>query len=428
MRLTRYFFPTLKETPSDAQIASHKLMLRAGLVCQASAGIYSWLPMGLKVLQKITQIVREEQNAIGCHEILMPILQLADIWRQSGRYDDYGQEMLRMVDRHQREMVYGPTAEEQVTEIFKKYVKSYREVPVILYQIHWKFRDEVRPRFGVMRGREFLMKDGYSFDLTPEDARQTYLNIYWSYMRTFHRMGLKVIPVKADTGPIGGDLSHEFQILAQTGESQIYYDQAFEEIDLTKSQDETQILSLYAASEERHAPKECAVAPEALKTSRAIEIGHIFNFGTKYSKPMGAFVTGKDGEPVLMEMGSYGIGVSRLVGAIIEAFHDDKGIMWPESVAPFKIGLINLKVDDEKGTRLADQLYEELMQMGVEVLYDDRPLRAGEKFHDMDLIGLPYQIIVGTKAVEEKMYERKVRQTGERDFLTKDELMHWLRG
>src|SRR5438874_5100098 len=322
MRLSRYFMPTLREAPSDAQIASHQLMLRAGLIRQEAAGIYAWLPLGLRVLKKIEQIVREEQDRAGAIELLMPTLQIADLWRESGRYDAYGPEMLRIKDRHERDMLYGPTNEEMVTEIFRAYVHSYRELPKILYHIQWKFRDEVRPRFGVMRGREFLMKDAYSFDVDEAAARLSYNRMFVAYLRTFARMGLKAIPMRADTGPIGGDLSHEFIILAETGESEVYVDRDFLDLNFENPDvdyDDERIVqtivdyftSLYAATGEIHKPEACPVPPERLIATRGIEVGQTFYFGTKYSTPMGAVVAGPNGEEVPLEMGSYGIGVAR---------------------------------------------------------------------------------------------------------------------
>jgi prolyl-tRNA synthetase len=423
MRLSKFFLPTLKETPAEAQIASHRLMLRAGMVRQQSAGIYAWLPLGLRVLNKVAQIVREEQNRAGISEMLMPTLQSADLWRESGRYEDYGQEMLRITDRHKREMLYGPTNEEMVTDIFRTYVRSYKQLPVNLYHIQWKFRDEVRPRFGVMRGREFLMKDAYSFDLDKESAVKSYNNHFVAYLRTYQRMGLKAIPMKADTGPIGGDHSHEFIVLAETGESQVFCDKAWVETDvlqnpLAKDKDLQPFVDwatgMYAATEEKHDPANCPVPAENLVTARGIEVGHIFYFGTKYSEPMKAAVAGPNSENVTVHMGSYGIGVSRLLGAIIEASHDDAGIIWPEAVAPFKVGLINMKVGDAACDAAATDLYEKLEAAGVEVLLDDRDERAGVKFADMDLIGLPWQLVIGPRGIANGLVEVKNRKTGEK--------------
>jgi prolyl-tRNA synthetase len=423
MRLSRYFLPTMKETPAEAQIVSHRLMLRAGMIRQASAGIYSWLPLGLRVLRRIEQIVREEQNALGCHEMLMPTLQSADLWRESGRYEAYGPEMLRIRDRHDRDLLYGPTNEEQITEIFRASVSSYRQLPKMLYHIQWKFRDEVRPRFGVMRGREFLMKDAYSFDLDLEGAKRSYNKMFVSYLRTFERMGLKAIPMRAESGPIGGDMSHEFVILADTGESEIAYHRDFLEMSLAGrtidfEADLQPIVDAYvgqyaATDDERDRAREAELGSDLI-TGRGIEVGHIFCFGSKYSGPMGARVTGPGGEASDVQMGSYGIGVSRLVGAVIEAFHDDAGILWPESVAPFKAAVINLSANNAACTAASEALYYRLQASGVDVLYDDRDDRPGVKFADMDLIGLPWQVIVGPKGVRAGVVELKNRATGER--------------
>ena len=419
MRLSRFFMPTLKETPAEAQIASHRLMLRSGMIRQSAAGIYSWLPLGWKVLRKIEQIVREEQDAAGAQELLMPTIQSADIWRESGRYDAYGKEMLRIVDRHDREMLFGPTNEELITQIFRDNVKSYRELPKILYHIQWKFRDEVRPRFGVMRGREFLMKDSYSFDLDYEGARRSYEAMFNAYLKTFKRMGLTAIPMQADSGAIGGNLSHEFHILAETGESGVFYDVAYDELAAKGEIDLEALSRLYAMTDEKHDPNAPGVPPaERLKVARGIEVGHIFYFGTKYSKAMNAVVAGPDGNPVAVEMGSYGIGVSRLVGAIIEAFHDERGIKWPEAVAPFRVGLVNLKAGDSTCDKVCADLYRTLGEQGVEVLYDDRDERAGVKFADMDLIGLPWQLVAGPKGLAAGVVELKSRMTGEKHELS----------
>jgi prolyl-tRNA synthetase len=426
MRLSAYFLPLLRENPSEAQIVSHRLMLRAGMIRQLSAGIYSWLPLGLRVLKKVEQIVREEQDASGALEVLMPTIQPAELWQESGRYEDYGKEMLRIADRHERAMLYGPTNEEVITDIFRHSVKSYRDLPKNLYHIQWKFRDEVRPRFGVMRGREFLMKDNYSFDLDAGGAKHSYNKMFFAYLRTFARMGLKAIPMRADTGPIGGDLSHEFIILADTGESQVFCDRAWFESDVLDMNVDygsdlepqfQQWTSLYAATDEKHDRASCPVPEDRLVTARGIEVGHIFYFGTKYSKPMNAVVVGPDGEPIAVEMGSYGIGVSRLVGAIIEASHDDAGIIWPESVAPFRIGLINLRAADAKCAAAADDLYAKLGAAGIDVLYDDRDESPGAKFAAMDLVGLPYQLVIGPRGLEKGVVELKERRTGTRQEL-----------
>jgi prolyl-tRNA synthetase len=437
MRLSSYFLPTLKEDPSEAQIVSHRLMLRAGMIRQASAGIYSWLPLGLRVLRNIERIVREEQDAAGCQEVLMPTIQSADLWRDSGRYDGYGREMLRIVDRHDREMLYGPTNEEQITDIFRNSVRSYRDLPKMLYHIQWKFRDEVRPRFGVMRGREFLMKDSYSFDLDYEGARRSYNRMFVSYLRTFARLGLQAIPMQADTGPIGGDLSHEFIILAETGESEVFCHRDYLSFDaLAETPDSADDLasvvekwtSLYAATDEMHDTEKGAALGDTLVSARGIEVGHIFYFGTKYSETMGAKVTGADGDEIAVEMGSYGIGVSRLVGAIIEAYHDDAGIVWPDSVAPFAVGLINLRTGDADCDRVCEDLYSKMRQSGIEVLYDDREERAGAKFANMDLIGLPWQLVVGPRGVKAGTVELKRRADGERDEISAEDALARIAG
>lgn len=434
MKLSRYFLPTIKENPAEAQIASHRLMLRAGLIRQSSAGIYSWLPLGLQVLKKIEQIVREEQVRAGAQEMLMPTIQSAELWRESGRYDDYGREMLRITDRHERDMLYGPTNEELITDIFRSNVKSYKDLPLNLFHIQWKFRDEIRPRFGVMRGREFLMKDNYSFDIDEAGARHSYNAMFIAYLRTFARMGLKAIPMRADTGPIGGDLSHEFIVVAPTGESEVFYHKSFDDLDVmseTSNVDfEADLQPLvdrwtaeYAATDEMHDTAACDVPEADLINGRGIEVGHIFFFGDKYSTPMGALVQDNTGQKIPAQMGSYGIGVSRLVGAIIEASHDDDGIIWPEAVAPFKVGIINLRHGDEGTTGVCDDLYAKLQAAGVEVLYDDRDERAGSKFSNMDLIGVPWQIVIGPRGVKNGMAELKCRATGEKSDVSLDTVL-----
>ena len=429
MRLTNYFLPTLKEDPAEAQISSHRLMLRAGLIRQANAGIYSWLPIGLRVLRKVEGIVREEQNRAGAQELLMPTIQSAELWQESGRYDGYGKEMLRIIDRHDREMLYGPTNEELITDIFRQTIRSYKDLPKNLYHIQWKFRDEVRPRFGVMRGREFLMKDAYSFDLDYQNARNSYNRMFVSYLRTFARMGLKAIPMQADTGPIGGDLSHEFIILADTGESEVFCHKDYLDFDALSEVTDyngdlasvvTKWTNLYAATDEKHDPVQAKELGDNLISARGIEVGHIFYFGTKYSKAMGAAVTGPDGEELLPEMGSYGIGVSRLVGAIIEAYHDEDGIIWPDSVAPFSVGVINLRTGDKDCDKVCKDVVDKLEGAGKEVLYDDRDERAGTKFATMDLIGLPWQIVVGPRGLKNGVIEIKRRASGERQELSID--------
>ncbi|WP_374592857.1 proline--tRNA ligase [Sphingosinicella sp.] len=429
MRLSRYFLPLLKETPTDAQIVSHQLMLRAGLVRQTSAGIYAWLPVGLRVLDKIADVVRREQDRAGAIELLMPTIQSADLWRQSGRYDAYGPEMLRFKDRHEREMLYGPTNEEMITALFRDSVRSYRDLPRTLYHIQWKFRDEVRPRFGVMRGREFLMKDAYSFDLDEAGGKVSYNAMFEAYLRTFAAMGLKAVPVRAPTGPIGGDMSHEFHILAETGESEIFYDSAIEDVDVTDPEAVSKLSSIYAMEAEEHEKvTNCPVPAERLLSRRGIEVGHIFFFGTKYSAAMGLSVQGQDGKPVTPQMGSYGVGVSRLVGAVIEACHDEDGIVWPEAIAPFKVGLINLRSGDAACDVAADDLYAKLQRAGVETLYDDRDERGGAKFAGMDLIGIPWQLVVGPKGVSAGVVELKHRKTGERHELSVEAALEKLAG
>ncbi|HYE45181.1 MAG TPA: proline--tRNA ligase [Caulobacter sp.] len=433
MRLSRFFLPVLKEVPADVQIVSHQLMLRAGMIRQEAAGIYAWLPLGLRVLKKVEQIVREEMDRAGAVELLMPTLQLADLWRESGRYDDYGEEMLRVTDRHKRDLLYGPTAEEVVTDIFRASVKSYKDLPLNLYNIQWKFRDERRPRFGVMRGREFLMKDAYSFDLDEAGARESYNRMFIAYLNLFSRMGLKAVPMKADTGPIGGDLSHEFIVLADTGESQVYCHRDLVEMgapgpdvdfygDLQPLVD--QRTALYAATDEMHDEAAFAAVPADKQLSaRGIEVGHIFYFGEKYSKPMKANVAGPDGTNAPVHMGSYGVGVSRLLGAIIEASHDDAGIIWPEAVAPYDVGIINLKVGDPACDEACAKAYAAVQAAGKSALYDDRDERAGAKFATMDLIGIPRQIVVGPKSIAEGQVEVKIRATGERSTVPLDDAL-----
>jgi prolyl-tRNA synthetase len=431
MYLSRYFIPVLRDTPKEAEIVSHQLMLRTGMVKQSAAGIYSWLPLGLRVLDKIADIVREEQNRAGAIEVLMPTIQSADLWRESGRYEAYGKEMLRITDRHDRDVLFGPTAEEVITVIVRDSIKSYKELPKNFYNIQWKFRDEVRPRFGVMRGREFLMKDAYSFDLTPQAARHAYNRMFVAYLRTFARMGLKAVPMKADTGPIGGELSHEFIILAETGESAVFchkdlIDGAIPPATTDFNADLSEIFDAwttkYAATEDMHdaARFEAEVPHDKRVSARGIEVGHIFYFGTKYSAPMGCQVQGPDGKLVTLEMGSYGVGVSRLVGGIIEASHDAAGIVWPTAVAPFEVAILNLKAGDAGTDAVCGDLYAKLANAGVDVLLDDTDERAGAKFTTIDLIGLPYQLIVGPKGVKAGEVEIKHRKSGARETLSTD--------
>jgi len=433
MRLSRYFLPVLKENPSEAQIVSHRLMLRAGMIKQQSAGIYSWLPLGFKVLRKIENIVHQEQIRAGHIPMQMPTLQSADLWRESGRYDGYGEEMLRMQDRHGRDMLFSPTAEELFTDVFRAHVNSYKDLPLTLYQIQWKFRDEIRPRFGVMRGREFYMKDGYNFDLTKEDALHAYNRHLVSYLRTYERMGLQAIPMRADSGPIGGDDTHEFLVLAETGESEVFYDREItdltfgeREIDYNSVEQCQAVLeeftSRYARTDETHDEAQFNEVPEERRcVARGIEVGQIFYFGTKYSEAMGAKVQGPDGKPTEVHMGSHGIGVSRLLGAIIEASHDDNGIIWPEGVTPFHVGIVNLKQGDEAADAACEALYNSFTAVGLEPLYDDRKERAGGKFATMDLIGLPWRITVGPRGLKNGVVELTSRRTGESEEMTPEQ-------
>lgn len=424
MRLTKYFLPVTKEVPAEAKIVSHRLMLRSGMIKQASAGIYSWLPMGFRVLKKIEKIVEEEQVKAGHIPLLMPTLQPAELWKESGRYEDYGKEMLRIKDRQERDLLYGPTNEEQITDIFRSHISSYKELPKTLFHIQWKFRDELRPRFGVMRGREFFMKDGYSFDIDKDSAIHSYNRHLISYLKTYERLGLKAIPMKADTGPIGGDYSHEFLVLADTGESKVFYERSALDVSLGKRyidyENKNEIketvdnfTKYYARTEETHDTRQFnQLSDESRVTGRGIEVGQIFYFGTKYSDKMNAKVTLSDGSKVSVEMGSHGIGVSRLVGAIIEAHHDEKGIIWPENVAPFKIGIVNLKQSDAKTDEICNKLYSSFTSLGLEILYDDREERAGVKFNTMDLIGIPWRVTVGPRGAKEDKVEIMNRKSG----------------
>ncbi len=438
MRLSRYFLPILRETPKEAEIVSHRLMLRAGMVRQEAAGIYAFLPLGLRVLRKVCAIVREEQDRAGAVEMLMPTIQSAELWRESGRYEDYGKEMLRIKDRHEREMLYGPTNEEMITEIFRSYVRSYKDLPLNLYHLQWKFRDEVRPRFGTMRSREFLMKDAYSFDLDYAGSRHSYNKMFVAYLRTFARMGLRAIPMVADTGPIGGNLSHEFIILASTGESEVFCHRDYLDFAVPDAEvkfDDIAALqgivddwtSLYAATSEKHDSTAFdALSPETKLSARGIEVGHIFHFGTKYSVPMRAVVAGPDGAEHPVHMGSYGIGPTRLVAAIIEAFHDDAGIKWPESVAPFRVIILNLKQGDGATDAASENLYRQLAARGVDVLYNDLEERPGSKFASADLIGIPWQILVGPKGLADGKIELKCRADGTRQMLAPAEAIERL--
>jgi len=435
MKLSNFFLPTLKENPIDATIASHQLMTRAGLIRQTASGIYSWLPLGLKVLRNIENIVRDEMNKSGALEILMPTIQPAELWQESGRYDAYGKEMLRIKDRHDRNLLYGPTHEEVVTDLFRKNTNSYKDLPKNLYQIHWKFRDEIRPRFGVMRGREFLMKDAYSFDIDEASARKTYDLMYETYFKIFRKMNLKPIALRANTGAIGGDLSHEFHVLANTGESEIFYDKKFEEFLASENFNLKEMQSFYAMADEMHNESSMnahnervknnanyKIEKESLLTRRGIEVGHIFNSGLKYAKAMNTTITGANGEKIYPNCGCYGIGVSRLVGAIIEANHDDNGIIWPKSVAPFQVMLINLKSGDENCDKICEEIYQKLSAQNIEVLYDDSKTSIGQKFSVADLIGIPTQLAVGPKGIANKMVEIKNRANGKKTEIALDEI------
>ena len=420
MRFSNFFIPTSKNTPSDAEIISHQLMIKAGMVKQSSAGIYSWLPLGLIVLRKIENIVREEQNKVGAIELLMPTIQSADLWIKSGRYNDYGKEMLRIKDRGNRDMLFGPTNEELITDIFQSYIGSYKDLPKNLYHIQWKFRDEVRPRFGVMRGREFLMKDNYSFDLNEEESKKSYDRMFKAYIKTFLRLGLTPISLRAETGPIGGNLSHEFQVLANTGESTLYFDKDLEKID-PENIEPKKLQSYYAAVDDLHNNRDCPISKDQLKVSKGIEVGHIFYFGTKYSEKLGAFVQNKHGEKIPVHMGSYGIGVSRLVGALVEVFHDEKGIKWPLCVAPYKVSIINLTLKSENCNKLSEDIYSDFTHKGIEVLYDDRDCSIGKKLSDNDLIGIPFQLIIGKRDLEDNLIEFKDRSNNLSKKMTPEE-------
>ncbi|MDR1361994.1 MAG: proline--tRNA ligase [Holosporaceae bacterium] len=418
MLFSRFFAPTSKDAPSDAQIISHILMLRAGMISQMASGIYCWLPLAARVMEKISKIIDEEQSRIGSQKVYFTTIQSADLWIESGRYDAYGKEMLRIKDRKDAPFLYSPTNEEQATDLFRKYVKSYRGLPLCLYQIHWKFRDEIRPRFGVMRGREFLMKDAYSFDLDPAGATRTYQQMFRAYVRTFRRMGLTPVPVQASSGAIGGNMSHEFHVLADTGESTLYYDQK-----ILSASDDDELMSTFAVSDEKYDAATAPLREDELMVSKGIEVGHIFYFGKKYSESMNAFVLDANGNKVYPEMGSYGIGVSRLVAAIIEASHDDRGIVWPEQVAPFDVTVLNLYPDDAKCREIAAWIHDSFSASGVEVLYDDRTISIGEKLADADLIGIPWQIIIGKKKIATGLVELKNRKTKEIEEMPPEKLL-----
>ena len=414
MKLSQYFIPTLKENPVDATVVSHQLMIRAGMIRQTASGIYTWLPLGLKVLRKVEKIIKEEMDKTGALEVLMPTIQPAELWIESGRYDAYGKEMLRIKDRHDRDILYGPTHEEVITDIFRKNVTSYKDLPKNFYQIHWKFRDEIRPRFGLMRGREFLMKDAYSFDIDDASAKKTYNLMYETYFKIFRAMGLKPMAVRADTGAIGGDLSHEFHLLADTGESAIYYDKKFDELSQSSNLNIEEMQSLYAMADEMHVAEKCPIPESQISSRRGIEVGHIFNFGLKYSKALEASVMGANSDKIYPNMGSYGIGVSRIVAAAIEANHDANGIIWPKEIAPFQIALINVRAGDELCDKVCEEIYNKLQTQGIEVIYDDTKASLGQKFSIADLIGIPTQIVVGPKSAAARMVEVKDRKTGEK--------------
>ncbi|MCC8417383.1 MAG: proline--tRNA ligase [Rickettsia endosymbiont of Bryobia graminum] len=422
MLLSKYFLPVLKEEPAEAQVISHRLMLRSGMIRQQAAGIYSWLPLGLKVLKNIENIIRSNMNKAGGIEILMPCIQPASLWVESGRFENYGKEMLKFQDRHDNTLLFGPTNEDMVTDIFRNNIQSYKDLPKNLYHIQWKFRDEIRPRFGVMRGREFLMKDAYSFDIDQENAINTYNNLYLAYIQTFRDIGIKVIPVVADNGPIGGNLSHEFHILAENGESTIFYDKKLLNLTDPEMLDVNKLQSFYAVAEEKHSPENCSLTEQEMASSKSIEVGHIFYLGTKYSEAMNALINNNNGNLVPVEMSSYGIGVSRLAAAIIEASHDSKGIIWPKNIAPFKVSILNLNIQDNKCNELSQKIYDRLMTNNIETLYDDTSERPGSKFATHDLIGAPYQIIIGPKKAENNIVELKERKTGKVEELAIEEV------
>lgn len=426
MRISNYFMPILKEDPVNAEVISHKLMLRAGMIRQQNSGIYSWLPLGLKVLKNIEHIIRDEMNKSGALEILMPCIQPADLWKESKRYDGYGQEMLTMKDRHDHELLFGPTAEEVVSDIVRKNINSYKDFPRTFYQIQWKFRDEIRPRFGLMRGREFYMKDAYSFDIDEPSSVVSYDLMMGVYVKIFKRLGLKAIPIRADTGPIGGDLSHEFHIIANTGESNIFYDNKID-IELEKDEpDVKKIRKLYAMADDMHVEDKCNVPANKLKYHKSIEVGHIFNYGTKYSEPMNVCFMNKEGKKTHFYGGCYGIGVSRLVAAIIEVFHDQKGIVWPKPVTPFHVSILNLHIKDENSVRISDKLYKALLSKNLDPLYDDSNISAGNKFSNSELIGIPYQVVSSSKLAEEGKVEFRNRKTGDAQILEVEDVVNKL--
>jgi len=411
MRLSHYFLKPRKDAPSDATLISHKLMIKSSMIKQTTSGIYAWLPLGLKVLKKIEDIIRKFHNLYGCQELLMPTIQSSSIWKKSERYNDYGPEMLKFRDRNKKELLYGPTNEELITEIFKEYINSYKDLPKNLYQIQWKFRDEIRPRYGVMRCREFLMKDNYSFDISKNDAEKSYDNMFKCYLEIFNEIGINVIPVKADPGAMGGDLSHEFHLISKSGDTDIYYDKKIGDINGLNARNSFKLLrNLYSVTKDEYKKKQDLDASKLIKT-KGIEIGHIFYFGTKYSDKLDAYVLNEKGQKINVEMGSYGIGISRLVAAIIESSHDEKGIIWPKNISPFNVGLINLNNKNKELIRISDKLYDYLKKNNIDVLYDDTNERPGEKFANIDLIGVPSQIILGENSLKENSVEIKNRKT-----------------
>ena len=424
MFISKLFIPITKDLPAEAKIKSHQLMLRTGMIKQSSAGIYSWLPLGFKVMKKIEKIVREEQNSIGAQEMLMPTIQSSEIWKESGRYDDYGEEMLRIKDRQGRELLYGPTNEELITDVFRSSVKSYKSLPQLLYHIQWKFRDEIRPRFGVMRCKEFYMKDAYSFDLSEEDAKKSYNKMFYSYLKTFDKLDLKAIPMAADTGPIGGDLSHEFVILAETGESDIYADKNIFKINLNEYKFDDSSLKkmredftkIYAVTDEKYKKVDFdkSVKKENQIITKGIEVGHIFYFSDKYSKPMNCSIDDKSGKKTSVKMGSYGIGVSRLVGAIIEAKYNNEIMKWPKTVTPFDVVIIpSISKNNKENLEKAEKVYNELKKQNIDVLLDDVDENMSNKFKKHDLIGVPNQIIIGSKSEGDNFEFKELKEKSE---------------
>ncbi|MCH9753406.1 MAG: proline--tRNA ligase [Alphaproteobacteria bacterium] len=426
MKISNYFLPILKEDPVNAEVISHKLMLRAGMIKQQNSGIYSWLPFGLKVLRNIENIIREEMNKSGANEVLMPCIQSADLWKESGRYDDYGKEMLKIKDRHDNDLLFGPTAEELISDIVRSNINSYKDFPKTFYQINWKFRDEIRPRFGVMRGREFFMKDAYSFDLDKESSVKTYDEVLRTYINIFKKIGLKSIPIRADTGPIGGELSHEFHVIADTGESDIFYDIEIENELSKEKPDVEKIRKLYAMADDMHQDSNCSVSQDKLKKHKSIEVGHIFNYGSKYSESMGVFFMNNEGKKSFFYGGCYGIGVSRLVAAVIECFHDKKGIIWPKSITPFHVSILNLHTKDETSVNISNNIYGALLDKGLDVLYDDSSLGAGAKFAKHELLGIPYQIVSSSRLAVDKKVEVRCRETDKVEVLDIDRAVDFL--